>query len=100
MTIPVYVVGAASLVTIVYLYEKFEKRGLVIMGCCVHVAIGYLVCVATPNPHAGYAGMFILVLGKSVPNSKVLIAMLIAGTRHLPHLYSGRRLGCYDPLAR
>jgi MFS family permease len=63
MTIPVYVVGAFSLCVIVYLSDKFAKRGLFIMGCCVPVAIGYLVCVATPNAHAGYAGMFILVLG-------------------------------------
>jgi hypothetical protein len=35
-----------------------------IMGCCVPVAVGYLICVATPNTNAGYAGMFILVIGK------------------------------------
>lgn len=64
MTIPVYAVGAASLITIVYLSDRFQKRGLVIMGCCVPVAIGYLICVATSNARAGYAGMFILVLGK------------------------------------
>lgn len=34
------------------------------MGCCVPVAVGYLICVGTPNPHAGYAGMFVLVIGK------------------------------------
>jgi MFS transporter, ACS family, DAL5 transporter family protein len=63
MTIPVYVLGAASLIAIVYVSDRFQKRGLVIIGCCVPVALGYLVCVATPNPHAGYAGMFILVIG-------------------------------------
>ncbi|KAF2159323.1 hypothetical protein M409DRAFT_37962 [Zasmidium cellare ATCC 36951] len=63
MTIPVYVVGAISLVTIVFLSDRFKRRGVFIMGCCAPVAIGYLICVATPNQHAGYAGMFILVLG-------------------------------------
>ena len=64
MTIPVYVVGAFSLVTLVYLSDRLKRRGVFIMGCCIPVAIGYLICVATPNPHAGYAGMFILVLGQ------------------------------------
>jgi MFS family permease len=64
MTIPVYVVGAASLILIVYLSDKYQRRGVFIMGCCVPVAAGYLVCVATPNQYAGYAGMFILVLGR------------------------------------
>src|ERR1700761_1555716 len=64
MTIPVYVVGAFSLVTLVYLSDRLKRRGVFIMGCFIPVAIGYLICVATPNPHAGYAGMFILVLGK------------------------------------
>jgi hypothetical protein len=63
MTIPVYVLGAASLVTQVYFSDKLRKRGLIIMGCCVPVAVGYLLCVGTANPHAGYAGMFVLVLG-------------------------------------
>ena len=63
MTIPVYVVGAASLITIVYFSDRTKRRGVFIMGSCVPVAIGYLICIATPNPHAGYAGMFILVLG-------------------------------------
>ncbi|KIM99824.1 hypothetical protein OIDMADRAFT_126093 [Oidiodendron maius Zn] len=63
MTIPVYVLGAISLVTQVYFSDKIKRRGAFIIGCCVPVAVGYLICVGTPNPHAGYAGMFILVLG-------------------------------------
>lgn len=64
MTIPVYVLGAASLITIVYLSDRLKRRGVFIVGCCVPVAAGYLIAVATPNKHAGYAGMFVLVLGK------------------------------------
>lgn len=65
MTIPVYILGAASLVTVVYLSDKFTRRGMCIIGCLVPVVIGYLIAVGTPNKHAGYAAMFILVLGKS-----------------------------------
>ncbi|KAL2833849.1 major facilitator superfamily domain-containing protein [Aspergillus cavernicola] len=63
MTIPVYIIGAISLIIQVYFSDKLRKRAIFIIGCCVPVAVGYLVCVGTPNEHAGYAGMFILVLG-------------------------------------
>jgi hypothetical protein len=33
------------------------------MGCCIPVVIGYLICVGSKDPQAGYAGMFVLVLG-------------------------------------
>ena len=64
MTIPIYVVGAISLVIQVYCSDRFKKRGLFIVGCCVPVVVGYLICVGTASPHAGYAGMFILALGE------------------------------------
>jgi hypothetical protein len=63
MTIPVYVLGAISLVIQVYFSDKMKKRAAFIIGSCIPVAVGYLVCVGTSNAHAGYAGMFILVLG-------------------------------------
>lgn len=65
MTIPVYILSAASLVTQVYWSDRLRKRGAFIICCCVPVVAGYLVCVRTANPHAGYAGMFILVLSKN-----------------------------------
>lgn len=64
MTIPVYILGAISLLIQVYYSDKVRRRGLFIIISCIPVAVGYLVCVGTPNKHAGYAGMFILVLGK------------------------------------
>jgi hypothetical protein len=63
MTIPVYIVGAFSLLTVVYCSDKFKRRGAFIIGCCVPVIVGYLIAVGTPSKHAGYAAMFILVLG-------------------------------------
>jgi hypothetical protein len=64
MTIPVYVLGAISLIIQVYYSDKLRKRGVFIMGCCIPVVAGYLICVGTANANAGYAGMFILVIGK------------------------------------
>ena len=37
-----------------------------IVGCCVPVAVGYLICVGSAVPAAGYAGMFILVTGEQL----------------------------------
>ena len=67
MTIPVFVLGAISLIIQVYFSDRLRKRGAFIVGCCIPVAVGYLVCVGTPNPDAGYAGMFILVIGEPLP---------------------------------
>jgi hypothetical protein len=64
MTIPVYVLGAISLVVQVYFSDKYKKRAVFICGSCIPVAVGYLVCVGSSSPNAGYAGMFILVTGK------------------------------------
>jgi hypothetical protein len=64
LTIPVYVLGAFSLVTQVYFSDRTRRRGLFIIGSCVPVAVGYVICIASSNPYVGYAGMVILVLGK------------------------------------
>lgn len=67
MTIPVYILGAICLVSIVYWSDRLAKRAVFIICCCAPVGVGYLICVGTANPHAGYAGMFILVIGKICP---------------------------------
>lgn len=66
MTVPVFVLGAISLVIQVYYSDKWKQRGAFIIGCCIPVAVGYLICVGTPNAGAGYAGMFVLVIGKTL----------------------------------
>lgn len=64
MTIPIYVLGGISLVVQVYFSDKFKRRGVFIIGCCVPVVVGYLICVGTSNPDAGYAAVLILSLGE------------------------------------
>ena len=64
MTVPVYVLGAISLATQVYFSDKMKKRAVIIVACCVPVAIGYLMPVWSKNPDVGYAGMFVLVVGR------------------------------------
>lgn len=77
MTIPVYLLGAISLVIQVSLSDKFKKRGIFIIGCCTPVVVGYLICVGTPNPVVGYAGMFVLVLGEHYLYSPYLLRPLL-----------------------
>lgn len=64
LTIPVYVLGLISLVIQVFFSDRVSRRGVFIIGCCVPVVVGYLICVGSASGAAGYAGMFILVLGK------------------------------------
>lgn len=63
MTIPVYILGAMSLIVQVHLSDKTKRRGMFIIGSCVPVAVGYFICVGSSILEVGYAGMFILVLG-------------------------------------
>ncbi|KAI0161789.1 major facilitator superfamily domain-containing protein [Hypoxylon sp. FL1284] len=81
MTIPVYCLGAVSLVTNCYFSDKFNRRAPFLVGCCAPVVAGYLTAVGSPNPHAGYAGMFILVLGV-YPISTLIVAWV--GTNMSP----------------
>jgi MFS family permease len=78
MTIPLYVVGAISLITVVYFSDKYARRGLFILGCLVPVITGYLIAVGTSNQKAGYVAMFILVLG--IYPTSTLAVTWIAGT--------------------
>ena len=82
MTIPVYILGAASLVTQVYFSDKLRKRGLFIMCCCVPVAAGYLICVGT-----GKSPCWLRWHVRSCPWP-------------LPHFDAGGHLDCYQSVAR
>ncbi|KAL1903767.1 hypothetical protein Sste5344_010518 [Sporothrix stenoceras] len=82
MTIPVYVVGAISLVTNCYISDRLNRRAIVLMWCCVPVITGYLICVGTSNAHASYAGMFILVLGV-YPISTLVLYPSTQGPRYV-----------------
>lgn len=97
MTIPVYIVGAISLVIQVTYSDKIKRRGVFIVSCCIPVAVGYLICVATPNPGAGYAGMFILVLGEL--GMQPLDGQNTNPIRTLPHFDASCDLGGYQSIA-
>ncbi|KAJ5321611.1 high-affinity nicotinic acid transporter-like protein [Penicillium atrosanguineum] len=84
LTVPIYVLGAISLITQVYYSDKLNKRGVFIVGSCIPVAVGYLICIFTANTVAGYIGMFVLVIAVTwistnlSPDSKRAIGMPLA----------------------
>ena len=63
LTIPVYTLGAISLVFQAYWSDRLRKRALFLLISAVPVTTAYLICVGTANKAAGYAAMFILVIG-------------------------------------
>lgn len=63
LTIPVYAVGAISLVTQAYWSDRLKKRALFLVLSAIPVTIAYIICVGTSNKVAGYVAMFILVTG-------------------------------------
>jgi MFS family permease len=63
LTIPVYAVGALSLVTQAYWSDRLKQRALFLLISGIPVIAAYLICVGTSNSVAGYVAMFILVTG-------------------------------------
>ncbi|KAH6695586.1 high-affinity nicotinic acid transporter [Plectosphaerella plurivora] len=63
LTIPVYVVGACSLLAQAYWSDRLRRRAIFLVASAVPVITAYIICVGTASRAAGYAAMFILVLG-------------------------------------
>ena len=63
LTIPVYTVGAISLVTQAYWSDRLQQRAMFLFISACPVITAYLICVGTPSRVAGYVAMFILVSG-------------------------------------
>ncbi|KAK0386111.1 hypothetical protein NLU13_5948 [Sarocladium strictum] len=63
LTIPVYALGACSLLLQAYWSDRLRRRAMFLLMSAVPVITAYLICVGTSNKAAGYAAMFILVLG-------------------------------------
>ncbi len=62
-TVPPYIVGALFVLLFPYLAWKTKRRGLYMLISAPLMVIGYIVFVATENPHARYAATFIIMSG-------------------------------------
>jgi hypothetical protein len=63
LTIPVYAVGACSLLAQAYWSDRLRRRAMFLLLSACPVITAYVICVGTSSKAAGYAAMFILVLG-------------------------------------
>lgn len=63
LTIPVYAVGAASLLTQAYWSDRLRQRALFLLISACPVIAAYIICIGTGNRVACYVAMFILVSG-------------------------------------
>jgi MFS family permease len=63
LTIPVYALGACSLLLQTYWSDRLRRRAIFLLMSAAPVITAYLICVGTSSKAAGYAAMFILVLG-------------------------------------
>jgi len=64
LTIPVYALGAISLITVVYASDRMQQRALWLVLSTIPVIVGYLICIGTSSAVGGYIAMFILVCGR------------------------------------
>jgi len=63
MTVPPYVLGCIATISGGFLADKSKKRGPYMMFFCIIAIIGFVLLIATKNPHVQYAGTFLVVSG-------------------------------------
>lgn len=95
MTIPVYVLGAISVVTQAWWSDKVHKRAIFLIGSAVPVVAGYLICVGTPHAGAGYFAMFLLASGRPYQQNSYCRFVLLMRIRLLYNLNHCGYVGCH-----
>lgn len=63
MSVPPYAVAAVVTITVGYLSDKLQRRGLLVAGFSTISAIGYLMLLVTPKTGVQYAGLFLAASG-------------------------------------
>lgn len=59
MSVPPYAVAAVVTVSVGYLSDRLQRRGLLTAGFSFLSAIGYMMLLVTPNTSVQYAGLFL-----------------------------------------
>lgn len=63
LTVPVYVVGAISILTMAKFGDKFKMRSPFIIGSFTLQLIGYVILITVPSVGGRYTACFIVALG-------------------------------------
>ncbi|KAK8866195.1 hypothetical protein IAR55_001346 [Kwoniella newhampshirensis] len=59
LSVPPYVLAALTTVIAGFLSDRAGRRGIFILGFSILALVGFAMCIATPNPRIGYAGVFL-----------------------------------------
>ncbi|WWD17598.1 hypothetical protein CI109_102039 [Kwoniella shandongensis] len=59
LSVPPYVLAALTTVIAGFLSDRAGRRGVFILGFSLLGLVGFTMCIATPNPRIGYAGVFL-----------------------------------------
>ncbi|WAO91461.1 Putative transporter [Fusarium falciforme] len=62
-TVPPYIVGGLFILAVNYLSYKTGRRNIFLLVSALPIITGYIIFLATTNPHARYAATFIIVTG-------------------------------------
>lgn len=63
LTVPVYVVGAVSFLSLAIISDKYQVRSPFVFGCFCVFLIGYIVLAASDSVGGRYAALFIIAFG-------------------------------------
>ncbi|RXW16411.1 hypothetical protein EST38_g9447 [Candolleomyces aberdarensis] len=65
-TVPPYVASGTWVIINAYISARIKKRFISLVFNTMLMAVGYILSVATKNPHARYAACFLIMMGASV----------------------------------
>lgn len=76
LTVPPYAVAAVMTITVGYIADRTKQRGLCNIACSFLGMTGFIMLIASQNPHVKYAGVFLGAAGiyPCIPNSIVWAA--------------------------
>jgi cyanate permease len=68
MSVPPYVLGCVVTITAGFLADRSKMRGPYMIAFCLVAIIGFVMLIATHEPHVQYIGTFLVVSGYVISN--------------------------------
>ncbi|KAG5934988.1 hypothetical protein E4U60_003421 [Claviceps pazoutovae] len=63
LSVAPYALAAVLTVVVGFLSDRFQRRGVFVMGCAVVAALGFVMLISSTNPAVQYAGTFLGAMG-------------------------------------
>ncbi|KAG5931253.1 hypothetical protein E4U53_001868, partial [Claviceps sorghi] len=82
LTVPIYVTASVVAVIVAFFSDRLSRRSPFVMGMMLMMVVGFIMCIATSNPHVVYGGVFIATCGiySAYPGVTTLISNNLAGS--------------------